>query len=309
MRVRIVSVRGVWALACGLAVLTAAGPARAQQDAQTQDYNFQNVLRDVTGGSSPAPETPPESYAAPASEPPLSGSRESGSLGSGGPQGTAVPPSASSDAAASWESEDPSVEAGAPAPAFVPSSAPLSSPITEVAPPSTRVPDGDEQAQPASAPTTAPAPGSGPSQAPTPEASGIWSPETGAPIAGIIPLPEPPPAFVDRSSVKLQTLDKATARTMTFEARVGSTVQFGPLFIKVRACRSPPPEERMESAAFLQIWENAPKSGEPKWIFSGWMFGSSPALSSMDHPIYDVWVISCLEDVAEAQTPPAPGED
>ncbi|MBU0858682.1 MAG: DUF2155 domain-containing protein, partial [Alphaproteobacteria bacterium] len=33
---------------------------------------------------------------------------------------------------------------------------------------------------------------------------------------------------------KLRTLDKITARTMTFEADVGSTVKFGPLFIKIR---------------------------------------------------------------------------
>lgn len=93
---------------------------------------------------------------------------------------------------------------------------------------------------------------------------------------------------------KLRSLDKITARTMTFEAEVGSTVKFGPLFIKVRACHKAPPIDAPESAAFLQIWENSLKDGTPQWVFSGWMFASSPALSPMDHPVYDVWVLDCL---------------
>jgi len=95
-------------------------------------------------------------------------------------------------------------------------------------------------------------------------------------------------------AVQLRSLDKVTARTETFEVDVGSTVKFGPLFIKVQACRKAPPIETPESAAFLQIWEITPKD-EAKWVFSGWMFASSPALSSMDHPIYDVWVLDCIQ--------------
>ncbi len=111
--------------------------------------------------------------------------------------------------------------------------------------------------------------------------------------------------------VKLQSLDKITARTMTFEANVGNTVKFGSLYIKIQACSKAPPVEQPESAAFLQIWEVKSKDseaagphpssareekpkGEAQWIFSGWMFASSPALSHMDHPVYDVWVLDCL---------------
>lgn len=111
-----------------------------------------------------------------------------------------------------------------------------------------------------------------------------------------------PPAraeMADFPVVKLQSLDKITARTMTFEAKVGSTVKFGPLYIKIQSCRKAPPIEQPESASFLQIWEVTPDD-KAKWVFSGWMFASSPALSSMDHPIYDVWVIDCIDPAAIA---------
>ena len=120
-----------------------------------------------------------------------------------------------------------------------------------------------------------------------------------------------PKAFadmIDMPIVKLQSLDKTTARTLTFEVKVGATVKYGPLYIKVRACRKAPPIEAPESASFLQIWEVTPEE-TANWVFSGWMFASSPALSAMDHPIYDVWVIDCLEDPALADTQEEIDED
>ena len=104
----------------------------------------------------------------------------------------------------------------------------------------------------------------------------------------------------DQPYVRLRSLDKTSARTMTFDARVGSTVKFGPLFIKTQACRKAPPIEAPEAAAFLQVWEQL-VDGTSKWVFSGWMFASSPALSPMDHPVYDVWVLDCLNKETDQQ--------
>ena len=90
----------------------------------------------------------------------------------------------------------------------------------------------------------------------------------------------------------LQGLDKVTARVSTIEARLGDTAKFGALEIIVRACDKRPPEETPESAAFLDVWEVRP--GEPAGsIFRGWMFASSPALSALQHPVYDVWLLDC----------------
>lgn len=108
-----------------------------------------------------------------------------------------------------------------------------------------------------------------------------------------------PSVMEDFSVVKLQALDKSTARTVTFQAKVGSTIQYGSLFIKTQSCRKSPPLEQPESAAFLQVWEVPLGKKKSEWIFSGWMFASSPALSAMDHPVYDVWVLDCLSDEKE----------
>ncbi|CAA7617860.1 MULTISPECIES: DUF2155 domain-containing protein [Magnetospirillum] len=87
-------------------------------------------------------------------------------------------------------------------------------------------------------------------------------------------------------------LDKITARVVTIEAPVGQPVRVGGLEIIAHACRKRRPEENPESAAFLDIWELKP--GLPaQSLFRGWMFASSPALSAMEHAVYDVWVLDC----------------
>jgi hypothetical protein len=97
----------------------------------------------------------------------------------------------------------------------------------------------------------------------------------------------------------LQGLDKTTARVSTFDAPVGQPVRFGRLVITARACVKHPPEEEPESAAFLQIDElrqGERNSEVAQRIFSGWMFASSPALSALENPIYDVSVLDCKSD-------------
>lgn len=107
-------------------------------------------------------------------------------------------------------------------------------------------------------------------------------------------VPEVPPTYEERPSVMLRALNKVTARTQTYEIPVGQQFNFGALTIAVRTCRARPPLEPADAAAFLQIVEQ--KKGEPMIPrFSGWMFSSSPSLSALEHPVYDVWVIGCGE--------------
>jgi hypothetical protein len=106
--------------------------------------------------------------------------------------------------------------------------------------------------------------------------------ETGIGLADTIPEPV----------ALLQGLDKITARVSKFEAGVGASVRFGTLSISVRDCEKNPPEETPESAAFIEIYETRPGENRTR-LFSGWMFASSPALSALEHPVYDVTLFEC----------------
>lgn len=108
-----------------------------------------------------------------------------------------------------------------------------------------------------------------------------------------------PPA--EHEVAVLGGLDKITARVTTIEAPLHESVQFGTLSIIVRSCHKRPPEEPPETTAYLEIFDV--KAGEtPTQAFSGWMFASSPALSALEHPVYDVWVTNCKTAAAEASS-------
>ena len=99
---------------------------------------------------------------------------------------------------------------------------------------------------------------------------------------------------LSQRAAMMQGLDKVTARVSTFPLEVDRPARFGTLEITLRACHKRPPEEPPESAAFLEIREL--RLGEqPRPLFSGWMFASSPALNPLQHPVYDVWVLECRQ--------------
>lgn len=113
-------------------------------------------------------------------------------------------------------------------------------------------------------------------------------------IAGLMAGSSSLAADLVYDKAQLQGLDKVSGRIVSIEAPVGQTVHFGTLEMIVRTCRKRPPEEAPESAAFIDIWEI--KSGEAAAsLFRGWMFASSPALSALEHPVYDVWLVDCSE--------------
>jgi len=99
---------------------------------------------------------------------------------------------------------------------------------------------------------------------------------------------------VATSGAVLQGLDKVTARISTFEAPFDVPVRFGSLVIEARACHKAPPTEPPESTAFLEIDETF-EAARPRDLFTGWMFASSPAVSALEHPVYDVWVVDCMK--------------
>ncbi|HYC13349.1 MAG TPA: DUF2155 domain-containing protein [Stellaceae bacterium] len=117
--------------------------------------------------------------------------------------------------------------------------------------------------------------------------------------------PRPAPQPQGPKIAVLQGLDKTTARVTRFEAPIGETVTFGTLRVTVRACNKAPPEEPPNTNAFLEIDETHPQEpgAEPLRLFSGWMFASSPALSAMEDPIYDVTLLDCTTATGSSSKP------
>jgi hypothetical protein len=101
------------------------------------------------------------------------------------------------------------------------------------------------------------------------------------------------------TTLLLRGLEKITGRPTNIVAPIGKPVTFNTLTITARYCYSTPASETPETTAFVQIDDHRPDQNQ-RHIFSGWMYASSPGLNGMQHPLYDVWVLSCNNNAAGA---------
>ena len=129
--------------------------------------------------------------------------------------------------------------------------------------------------------------------APKPAIPAPAAPAPGATTDPQAAVPEPPPAPPQGGTqLVMRGLDKITGRPTSITAPIGKQVAFATLSITARFCYSTPASETPETAAFVQI-EDHRQDQPARRVFSGWMYASSPGLNGMEHPLYDVWVITC----------------
>jgi len=96
----------------------------------------------------------------------------------------------------------------------------------------------------------------------------------------------------------LRVLDRLTGAVTDYDLAPGQKQVEGRLTLRLDECRYPVDSPLSDAFAHITILD----SGLTDPVFHGWMMASSPALSALDHPRYDVWVLRC--DVpAEALVP------
>jgi hypothetical protein len=121
-------------------------------------------------------------------------------------------------------------------------------------------------------------------------------------FAGQAPAQDPAEqlAVVESDGAILRALDTMTGKLTDLDVSVGQMVSYQRLEITLGDCRYP--QENPASDAFAYITIRDVREAEPR--FAGWMVASSPALSAMDHPRYDVWVLRCHIPKAAETDPP-----
>ncbi len=99
----------------------------------------------------------------------------------------------------------------------------------------------------------------------------------------------------DKKNATIQILNKITAKTKYLTLPVGSKLTYGPLKIEIKSCWKSSPYDSEENKILLKIEEKRVDQSEYKTIFNGWMFSSSPGISSMEHAEYDIVAVNCSD--------------
>ena len=91
----------------------------------------------------------------------------------------------------------------------------------------------------------------------------------------------------------IKILDKISSKNTLLKLKNGELVKFKDLSIKSLKCKNSEFDDNPEITAYIQVRDLTNKNNDEVFVFNGWMFSSSPSIEPFDHPVYDVWLVSC----------------
>ncbi len=91
----------------------------------------------------------------------------------------------------------------------------------------------------------------------------------------------------------IKILDKISSKNTLLKLKNGELINFKDLSIKSLKCKNSEFDDNPEITAYIQVRDLTNKNNDEVFVFNGWMFSSSPSIEPFDHPVYDVWLVSC----------------
>ena len=98
---------------------------------------------------------------------------------------------------------------------------------------------------------------------------------------------------LEGSFTDIKILDKISSKNILLKLKNGELMKFKDLAIKSLKCKNSEFDDDPEITAYIQVKDLTNKKNDEVFVFNGWMFSSSPSIAPFDHPVYDVWLVSC----------------
>ena len=91
----------------------------------------------------------------------------------------------------------------------------------------------------------------------------------------------------------IKILDKISSKNFLLKLKNGEDTKYKDIIIKSLKCKNSEFDDNPEITAYIQVSDLTKKDKNDVFIFNGWMFSSSPSIIPFDHPVYDIWLVSC----------------
>ena len=98
---------------------------------------------------------------------------------------------------------------------------------------------------------------------------------------------------LEGSYTDLKILDKISSKNTLLELKNGELITYNDLSIKSLKCKNSEFDDDPGITAYIQVKDLTDENNDEVYVFNGWMFSSSPSIAPFDHPVYDIWLISC----------------
>ena len=94
--------------------------------------------------------------------------------------------------------------------------------------------------------------------------------------------------------IELKVLDKISSKNYKIKIKIGEEKEFKNISIKPLKCKNSKFDDNPEIIAYLQVKDLKNIGNNEVFIFNGWTFSSSPSINTFDHPVYDLWLVNCI---------------
>ena len=99
--------------------------------------------------------------------------------------------------------------------------------------------------------------------------------------------------ILEGNFTNIKVLDKISSKNISIKLQNGIETKHKDLSIKSMKCKNSEFDDNPEVTAYLQVRDLTNNNKDDVYVFNGWMFSSSPSIAPFDHPVYDIWLISC----------------
>ena len=98
---------------------------------------------------------------------------------------------------------------------------------------------------------------------------------------------------LEGSFTEIKILDKISSKNTSLKLKNGQLLKFKDLSIQSLKCKNSEFDDNPEITAYIQVRDLSNQNNDEVFVFNGWMFSSSPSITPFDHPVYDIWLVSC----------------
>ena len=98
---------------------------------------------------------------------------------------------------------------------------------------------------------------------------------------------------IDGNNTDIKILDKISSKNELIKLVNDEEFVYKDLAIKSIKCTDSKFDDNPEVKAYIQVRDLTKKDRNNVFVFNGWMFSSSPSIAPFDHPVYDIWLVSC----------------
>ena len=98
---------------------------------------------------------------------------------------------------------------------------------------------------------------------------------------------------LEGQNINLKVLDKISSKNELIKLDNGEEYVYKDLSIKSMKCVNSEFDDNPEIKAYIQVKDLTKETKNNVFVFNGWMFSSSPSIAPFDHPVYDIWLVSC----------------